>query len=90
MTVRAKFKVSRIEQITSQVQNPDTKLWEPVELRTIVLSPVYGGNDPADSENRKFWAATPSGSIQLGTVNPAAWQTFKLDGEYYVDFIPAD
>ena len=79
MSVRAKFKVSRIER----------SLWrEGVEVQTIVLSPVYS-NDP-NSENAKFYQATPSGEIRLGTVNAEAAAAFDLEGEYYVDFTPAE
>ena len=33
--------------------------------------------------------ATPSGMIELTTINPAAGNTFKLGAEYYVDFSAA-
>lgn len=77
MTVRAKFKVNRIERSS----------WgKGVEVQTIVLSPVTGGTD----ENKAFWQATPSGEIKLATVNAAAAAAFELDGEYYVEFTKAD
>ena len=78
MTVRAKFKVNRIER----------SLWKPgVEVQTIVLQPVYS-NDPA-SGNAKFYHATPSGEIRLGVVSAEAAAAFELEGEYYVTFEPA-
>lgn len=95
MSVRAKFKVQRIE--STQHANypykkedgtPDYKRPEVVELKTIALSPVYGNGDPSH-ENTKFWQASPSGEIKLGTINPAAWEAFELGGEYYVDFTKA-
>jgi hypothetical protein len=59
----------------------------PVEMQTIVLSPVY---DPTPgSENHAFWQASPSGEIRLGTINPQAWQQFRLGKSYYVDFSEA-
>lgn len=61
---------------------------EPIELRSVKLSPVYGNGDP-NHENTKFWNASPSGSIELGTVNPGAWEQFEIGKEYYVDFTPA-
>lgn len=77
MPVRAKFKVQRIER----------SLWgKGIEVQTIVLLPVSGGTD----ENKKFWEATPSGEIKLGTVNAAAAAAFDLEGEYYVDFTKAE
>jgi len=57
-------------------------------MRTLVLRPVY--SDKPESENKKFWDATPTGEIRLGTVNPAAWEQFEIGKEYYVDFTPAE
>jgi hypothetical protein len=43
---------------------------------------------PGDSEeNRRFFMSTPSGKIEVTTVQP---DVFKLGQNYYVDFIPAD
>jgi hypothetical protein len=76
MSVRAKFRVQRIERFKwSQNQ----------EVQTIVLLPVVSGSE----ENQQFYAATPSGEIKLGTVNPAAAAEFDLDAEFYVEFIKA-
>ncbi len=81
MTVRAKFKVETISR---------QKHWDKAqgEIQTIKLSPVYGNNDP-QHENTKFWAATPSGSVELGTVNGSAAAYFELGEEYYLDFTKA-
>lgn len=93
MIVRAKFKVTRIERQTSTACKKDANgnkvvpnVWEPVEMRTIVMHPVYSNDG---NENSKFWDATPSGELKLGTVNPEAWKMFELDGEYYLDFTKA-
>lgn len=93
--VRAKFAVVSIEATKNHHYphqkddgTPDYTKPEPVELRTITLAPVYGNGDP-DHENTKFWQASPSGSIQLGTINPDAWAAFDLGAEYYVDFTRA-
>jgi hypothetical protein len=51
-------------------------------LVNISLSPVYSGSE----ENKAFFAWTPSGSITLGCVNPAANEKFAVGREYYVDF----
>ncbi len=75
MSVRAKFKVNRIERSLFR---------DGVEVQTIVLSPVYSHDK--DSENARFYQATPSGEIRLGTVNAAAAAAFELEGEYYVTF----
>lgn len=93
MSVRAKFKVQRFESSLYERSEKDASgNWQklpPIELRTIVLSPVYANGDP-NHENTKFWQASPSGEIKLGTVNPEAWKAFELGGEYYVDFTKAE
>ncbi len=78
MSVRAKFTVNSITR----------SKWGEQEVQTIKLSPVYGNGDP-EHENTKFWQASPSGSIELGTVNEAAARQFELGKEYYIDFTPA-
>jgi hypothetical protein len=77
--VRAKFKVDRIERSLH---------WDPSkgELQTIQMAPVTTGSD----ENRQFFAATPVGVINLGTVNADAAAMFELGKSYYVDFTPAE
>lgn len=88
--VRAKFKVSRIERCMGTVPADDgTNNYKSGEFWTIHMSPVYHNND-SDHENSKFWQYTPSGSIQLGTVNKSAVEQFDLDREFYVDFTLAD
>ncbi len=44
--------------------------------------------DPHD-ENSKFWAATPSGKLEIGCANPAAAAQFEVGKEYYIDVSPA-
>lgn len=95
MSVRAKFKLHKIE-ISTTTRYPrkedgghDYQAGEAVELRSLHFNPVYANNDP-NHENSKFWDASPSGSLVLGTINPAAWNAFELDGEYYLDFTKAD
>jgi hypothetical protein len=77
--VRAKFTVQRVER---------TLHWDRSkgELQTIVLSPVSDGS----GENKKFFEATPSGEIKLGTVNAEAAAAFELGKSYYVDFTKAE
>jgi hypothetical protein len=93
MAVRAKFTYTGYESSLSSslklgksYNDPDA--YAQKELRTLKFSPVYGNNDP-NHENTKFWQASPSGSIMLGTVNPEAWSKFELGKEYYIDFSPA-
>ena len=73
MAVRAKFRCGWIE---TDKDDP--------ELKTIHMNAVYSP-DPK-SENGKFWKLTPSGTIQLTTVNESAWQQFEEEAEYFVDF----
>lgn len=75
MTVRAKFVV---QSVTTQQHWDKSK----GNIATIKLLPVTSGSD----ENKEFYAATPSGTIELGTVNQAAADQFQLGAEYYVDF----
>lgn len=57
---------------------------EKLEMATIRMSPVYS-NDPNDP-NKKFWEATPSGDLMLGTINEAAWSQFELGKTYEITF----
>lgn len=57
------------------------------EKGQIALTTVYDPNP--ESENGRFFAATPSGSISLGVVNESAAELFEPGKEYYVDFSPA-
>lgn len=93
MSVRAKFKVSRWESTLYKGKIDEKLPWTPEnvetkEMRTIYLQPVYGNGDP-NHENTKFWKASPSGEIKLGTVNQDVWPQFELDAEYYINFTKA-
>lgn len=77
-SVRAKFKVNSI---TRQAGWNGCK-----EVHTIKLSPVTGGSD----ENRRFYAATPGGQIELSVVTEEVGREFDIGAEFYVDFTPAD
>jgi hypothetical protein len=43
---------------------------------------VYGNSE----ENKKFWQYTPSGSVDLSSINQ---DLFEVGKEYYLDFSPA-
>jgi hypothetical protein len=80
MTVRAKFKVAGINQVEG---------WGTGEhkvLHTITLRPVVGGS----TENDKFYAATPSGEVQLGVVGAVVAGQFEIGKTFYLDFTPAE
>lgn len=95
MSMRCKFTVNSI---TRTLQNsyphkdangrPDYSQPDPQEMWTVKMSPVYGNNDP-NHENSKFWAASPSGLFELGTVNKAAVDSLVLGGEVYIDIFNA-
>jgi len=99
MSVRCKFKVDSIETTMSSTAKRDADgklvkdergnyIYEPCEMATVKLSPVYANNDPSH-ENSKFWSATPSGQFHMGTVNKAAVAQLELGKEYYIDITPA-
>lgn len=57
--------------------------------RCVKFVPVTGGSE----ENKKFYAATPSGSIEF-TISEQAAKSLELDvaklgAEFYVDITPA-
>ncbi len=95
--VNAKFKLQRVE-ITQGMKKRRTadgmayektdkgaEVYDNCELHTLIFAPVYANNDPTH-ENSHFWDYSPSGEIRLGTVNPDAWNYFRLGKEYYVNF----
>ena len=82
MTIRAKFFVTKIEQM-----NPANA----EDGYRVELEPVYDGSP----ENKDFFKWTPGGHIQLVTINAAAAREFASAGadfhhrEFYVDFTEA-
>jgi hypothetical protein len=91
--IRAKFVLNKVEITLHQRSIPPLTPGDPYktefkEMRTLILSPVYSNEE--GSENKRFWDASPSGEIRLGTVNPSAWEQFELGKEYYVDFTKAE
>lgn len=63
-----------------------SKQSDPSNGTTISLFPVISGS----AENEQFYKWTPSGQVQLNTVNDLAAEQFIVGKEYYVDFTPAD
>ncbi|MDP3625003.1 MAG: hypothetical protein Q8S12_00285 [Hydrogenophaga sp.] len=55
-------------------------------LKTATLHPVTSGSP----ENEQFFKWTPSGQIQLGTINPASAEHFVPGRQFYVDFMPVE
>lgn len=59
----------------------------PGTIAEVVLRPVCDVNP--DSENGRFYAATPAGEMKLTTVNGKAAELFVPGREYYIDFSEA-
>ena len=78
--VRAKFWCIEVTQFSGGIGR------EPSGVR-YKFSPVYS-NDPSH-ENKRFWDATPNGTLEMTVKNEAA-QIFELGREYYIDFTPAE
>lgn len=57
----------------------------PSEQYTVKFYPVADGSE----ENKRFFASTPSGSLELSIVNAAAVEHLKLNQPYYVDIVEA-
>lgn len=79
-TIRAKFYVNSV---TLSKWGPDQEI-----LHTVKMSPVMGSGNASD-ENKSFWKYTPTGSLELGTINAAAGAAFEIGKSYYLDFSPA-
>lgn len=73
-TVRAKFKcTSKTTALNYRGQT----------IYSYKFNAVVDGSE----ENKSFFEATPSGSLELGTVKD---DVFELGKEYYLDFTPAN
>jgi len=76
MSVRAKFRVSNVRQDSEGKANGFT------------LSPVYDPNP--ESENGRFFSATPGGTVDMWVTRPEVAEQFKLGAEFYIDFTQAE
>jgi hypothetical protein len=87
MGVRAKFVVNTITRAMQSVYKDGKSSLQ--EVQSVKLFVVSAG--PSD-EDKDFWMSTPTGSIELNIVNPAAVALFadNLGRNVYVDFTPAD
>lgn len=84
--VRAKFRCNHVSKVNT------TDNWQGTKVCLNPVGPSYQNGKqvfPADSDNEKFWDASPSGELNLWIKNPAAAAVFHEGKEYYLDFIPA-
>ena len=94
--VRAKFVLFAEEKtIQNRYERKDDGSYDynkpiPKVMKTLKLQPVSYDSKNLNSENSKFWEASPMGSLSLGVINEEAWKNFELGKEYYVDFTPAN
>ena len=82
--MRAKFRCVRVSLEEGWGTRKDGTSGQ-MPMKTVRLVPVMN----ASEENKAFFAATPSGSIELGILNPSAAEWFEVGKEYYIDFTPA-
>lgn len=75
--VRAKFKVWSVKQ---HIDKDGAVTGIDVEL---------GAVTSGSEENKAFWQYTPSGQIKMTITNPAVFDFFRPDMEFYSDFTPA-
>lgn len=84
MKTQAKFQCTDIRfTLNWKMQEGDK---EP--LGEVTLKPVYDPNP--ESENGRFYAATPSGEIKLGILNTEAVKCFVVGKNYIIDFTEVD
>jgi len=70
--------------VRAKVRVESLALYGDVGTGNVKLVPVTSG--PGNESWSKY---TPSGAIELGITNPAAFTQFTLGQEFYVDFTPA-
>ena len=86
MAIRCKFKCNSVTKTLSSRGKQVEGKWvtENIFLYTATLTPVY--SDDPESENRKFWDATPSGKFEVGTIKEMPW---NVGEDYFIDITPA-
>lgn len=82
MAVRAKFYCTSITKSAWSPNKPATQV-------AVTFAPVPFDHANPNSENSRFWKASPSGELRLSIDNPAAVEQFEVGKEYILDFTPA-
>ena len=93
MATRAKFRLTGVKkyETTQWIYSKDKPHGEvpsrPVMVADLSFSAVGRSEDPADEDNW-FFASTPSGTINLSVVNPAAVEELldSIGQSFYVTF----
>jgi hypothetical protein len=75
--VRAKFQVVELRE----------SMWAYNGAKTVILQPQYDDSIP---EDKRFFDATPSGTMEMTVNNPGALEYLTLGRKFYLDFIPAE
>lgn len=79
MTIRCKMVLNSIAR---------TRGWGPSspELQALAFTAVGDGSE----ENKKFFAMTPSGKLEVSTVNADAVASLELGKSYYIDIVESE
>lgn len=85
MSVRAKFKCTSV----TEREFGGGKTVKDIELAA-VMPPYKDGKPDPEHPNASFFAASPSGALKMGVLNPIASAQFAVGREYFIDFTPAD
>lgn len=89
MSVRAKFRVTALTQTAGYNDKPISQV-------KVEMSPVFCNRshateeDKAACESHSYSEATPSGKLEMLITNPAAFEEFKPNDSFYLDFTRAD
>lgn len=77
-TIRAKFVCDNVAQIPSQPHDGP--------MYMVSMHAVYS----TSGDNKEFWKYTPSGQLNLWSVNDKVKEAFIQGKEYYLDFTLAE
>ena len=83
MTVRAKVLCSSVTRRQTSVYDPEISGSRQAFVFDARFFPVAGDTE----ENKRFFASTPGGDIQLTTMRE---ELFEPGKSYYLDFIPVE
>ena len=90
MVVRCKFKLQIVtrklgSRYVRAAKASERGTYEPCEQYDAKFTAVY--SDDPESENKRCWDSTPSGTFEVTTIKEMPW---VLGQEYYLDITPAE